>query len=117
MPAEFEIFMKFNPKTGELEPLDDGPGEQSQPVVLSTSGGSHAMGIYSPEQPSRGYESAGYGRFRFATDKVVKWNCVFRRDDPDGIAPGEYSFRNFVIVGDLRTVNESLRELNREFNQ
>ena len=117
MPAEFEVFQKYNSHSGEFEPLDDGPGEQPHPVILATSSGSHAMGIYSPEQPSRGYESAGYGRFRFPQEKVVKWNCVFRRDDASGIAPGEYSFRNFVIVGDLPIVKESLQELHRQFKK
>ncbi len=116
MPAEFEVFLKYNVAKDSIEPLDDGPGEQSFPVILSNKPGTHAMGIYSPDQPSRGYESAGYGRFRFPHEKVVKWNCVFRIDgNGDGIAPGEYSFRNFVIVGDLSTVKESLRELHREF--
>ena len=116
MPREFETFWKFNPQSNELEPLDDGPGEQPHPVVLATSNGSHAMGIFSPDQPSRGYEGAGYGRFRFPDAKVVKWNCVFRlRDATNGIAPGDYSFRNFVIAGDLATVKASLIELHREF--
>ena len=115
MPAEFSVFKKFNLATGELEPLDDGPGEQSLPVVLTTPDGLHAMGVYSPDQPSRGYEAAGYGRFRFANERVVKWNCVFRRDAPEGLPAAEYQFRNFVIVGDLAIVEKSLRELHREF--
>lgn len=116
MPPEFGTFWKFNPQSGELEPLDDGPGEQPQPVVLATANGSHAMGVFSPDQPSRGFEAAGYGRFRFPAEKVVKWNCVFRlRDETNGIAPGDYSFRNFLVVGDLATVQASLTALHREF--
>lgn len=115
MPYEFEVFRKYNPATGELEELDDGPGEQPMPVVLSTKSGSHAMGVFSPEQPSKGYESAGYGRFRFPNEKVVKWNCVFRYDAPDQLPAKDYSFRNFVIVGDRTTVHSSLHELHREF--
>lgn len=116
MPSEFETFWKFNPQSQKLEPLGDGPGEQSHPVVLATANGSHAMGVFSPDQPSRGYEAAGYGRFRFTDAKVVKWNCVFRlRDATNGIAAGDYSFRNFVIVGDLAKVKASLIELHREF--
>ena len=111
MPAEFEIFWKYNTSTGNLEPLDDGPGEQQFPVVLATSTGSHAMGIYTPEQNSDGTEIGSYGRFRFPDAKVVKWNSVFRRTDPQGLPAGEYSFRNFVIVGDLATVKESIRIL------
>ena len=116
MPIEFETFWKLNPQSGELESLDDGPGEQQQPVVLATPNGLHAMGVFSPDQPSRGFEKAGYGRFRFPGAKVVKWNCVFRvRDAMNGIAPKDYSFRNFIAVGDLATVKSSLIELHREF--
>jgi hypothetical protein len=71
--------------------LDDGPGEQNRPVVFSTVSGNHAMGIFSPDQPSRGYEGAGYGRFRFKAEKVVKWNSVFRVRAENGVKSGEYS--------------------------
>ena len=118
LPPEFERFWKYDPAAGKLEPLTDGPGEQAWPVVLATATGGHAMGIYSPDQPSTGYETAGYGRFRFAAEKVNKRNCVFRLRDPtNGIAPGEYSFQTFVIVGDLRTVQASLQALHRTFRK
>ena len=54
MPAEFEQFWKLNPQTGQLQPLDDGPGEQKDPVILSTKDGAYAMGVFSPDQPSPG---------------------------------------------------------------
>ena len=107
MPPEFERFWKFNAATGDLEPLSDGPGEQPAPVVLATASGSHAMGIFAPGSP-------GYGRWRFQAEKVVKWNCVFRRGNAtDGLAPGEYAFHMFVIVGDLQTAKESLAALHK----
>lgn len=116
MPAEFEVFWKYNPKTRDLEALSDGPGEQALPVVLATKDGNYAMGIFSPQQPSRGFENAGYGRFRFREARVVKWNTVFRlRDTIKGIAPQDYSFRNFIVVGDLAIVKTSLAELHNEF--
>ncbi len=115
MPAEFSRFSKFNAKSGELESLSDGPGEQAHPVVLSTESGSHAMGVFSPAQPSPGYEQAGYGRVRFVKEKVVKWNCVFRVRNTKGVESGDYSFRVFVAVGDLATVTRSLRALHRKF--
>jgi hypothetical protein len=64
MPAEFGAFWKFDPAAGELTPLDDGPGEQALPVVVATENGSHALGVFSPDQPSKGFENVGYGRFR-----------------------------------------------------
>lgn len=115
MPEEFRSFWTFRPQTGELQPIDFGPGEQSFPLVLSTESGSHAMGIYSPQQPSVGFENVGYGRWRFEPERVMKWNTVFRQRHADGIEPGEYSFRNFVVVGDRETVRASLVELHRQF--
>ena len=115
MPAEFEKFWTFRPATGKLEPLSDGPGEQKFPVVMSTKDGKYAMGIFSPDQPSKGYKHAGYGRFRFKAAKVVKWNCAFRVSDKQGIKPGKYSFRMFVAVGSLEEVRQSLESLTKEF--
>ena len=111
MPPAFSEFLRFNPRTGGLEPLSDGPGEGPHPVVLAVPGGGHAMGIYAPPQPRPHTTGPTFGRFRFLAEKVVKWNCVFRVTDQDGIAPGEYVFRMFVIVGDLDTVRGSMRAL------
>lgn len=111
MPPEFSEFHQFNSQTGELEPLSDGPGESPQPVVFSVAGGTHAMGIYAPPQATPKTTGPTYGRIRFPAEKVVKWNCVFRVTDLAGIVPGDYSYRRFVIVGDLNTVRDSLRAL------
>ena len=113
MPASFEKFWKFDPAKGELEGLADGPGEQPFPVVLATAGGTHAMGIFaSADGQAAGCTGPGYGRFRFVREKVVKWNCVFRKRDTErGIGAGDYMFRMFVIVGDLAMVRDSLRAL------
>ncbi len=113
MPPTFSEFRQFNPQTGALEPLSDGPGEGPRPVVFAVPGGSHAMGIYAPPQPAPNLTGPTYGRWRFAAAKVVKWNCVFRAKDPNGLTPGEYPFRMFVIVGDLETVRTSLRTLHK----
>lgn len=114
MPAEFEKFWRLDVETQELQPLTDGPGEQAHPVVLATSSGSHAMGVYSPEQPSPGWEGVGYGRFRFPEANVVKWNCVFRvGNGRDPIEQRDYSFRAFVVVGDRETARANLLELQR----
>ncbi len=115
MPPEFSRFLQFNPQSRELDPLSDGPGEIARPVVLATPDGAHAMGIFSPPQNAPHATGPTFGRFRFSAEKVVKWNCVFRVRDDAGIAPGEYPFRMFVLVGDLATVADSLRALHREF--
>ncbi len=112
MPPVFSRFFVVDLKSGELQAISDGPGEQEHPVILATESGSHAMGVYSPQQPSAGFKNAGYGRWRFAAQKVVKWNCVFRIREPQGmVPPGDYTYRSFVIVGDLQTVRATLLSL------
>lgn len=115
MPAEFNQFWVFDAKSGELKPIDDGPGEQNRPVVLCTKDGEYAMGVFSPAQPSPGFEHAGYGRFRFIAAKVVKWNCVFRLRNEHGIKPGDYSFQVFAIVGNREDVRKTLVALTAAF--
>ncbi|MEZ6122471.1 MAG: hypothetical protein R3C49_04760 [Planctomycetaceae bacterium] len=111
MPSEFSRFLVWNPSSGNISPLSDGPGEQSLPVILATESGSHAMGVYSPDQPSPGYPGAGYGRWRFSAARVVKWNCVFRIRNSDGVPAGDYPFRNFVAVGSLEDVVKAFGQL------
>ena len=115
MPPDFGRFETFDPRTGKLEALDDGPGEQNRPVVFSTESGSYAMGVFSPDQPSHGYEGAGYGRFRYKAERVVKWNCVFRVRDESGVKPGEYTYRMFVPIGTRGDVRLALTALHKEF--
>jgi hypothetical protein len=117
MPPDFETFHRFDAAAGKFKPLTDGPGEQPDPVVLATADGKYAMGVYSPDQPSKGFEAAGYGRFRFAKEKVVKWNCVFRLRDPKGVAGGDYTFRCFVVVGTLADCEATLAALHAEFRK
>jgi hypothetical protein len=117
MPPEFGTFHRFDPKAGKLKPLSDGPGEQPDPVVLATADGKFAMGVYSPDQPSPGFGQAGYGRFRFKAERVVKWNCVFRVKDPKGVAGGEYQYRCFLAVGTLADCEATLAGLHAEFRK
>ena len=111
MPEEFRRFVVFDPGSGQFEPLSDGPGEQNHPVILSTEDGKFAMGIYAPDQPSKGFENAGYGRWYFGAEHVVKWNCVFRIRDANGIAAVDYAYRMFVIIGTLEDVRISMTRL------
>jgi len=113
MPADFSNFWAFDAGQG-LVPLSDGPGEQELPVVLSTKDGMFAMGVYSPTLPQKG---AGYGRFRFEREKVVKWNAVYRIRQQAGIPAGDYRFENFVVVGTRQIVEDSLRQLQRKTSE
>jgi len=112
MPFKFEVFRTFDLETGALESLTDGPGEQRHPVVFSTSDDCYAMACVTPaEDFGKGWTGPGYGRFRFERAKVVKWNCVYRYRSDAGVEPGDYSFRCFVLVGDLEHVTQGLKQL------
>ena len=112
MPPEFSRFWQFNLKTGRLEPLSDGPGEIENPIVLATSDGKYAMGIFAPPQSQPHSTGPSYGRWKFATAKVVKWNCVFRVRDNQSLRLGDYSCQMRVAIGTTVQVETMLREWN-----
>ena len=73
------------------------------------------MGCVTPNLPmGAGWSGPGYGRFRFEAAKVVKWNTVFRLKNPKRIQSGSYSFRTFVVVGDLKGVRRDMVRLLKE---
>jgi hypothetical protein len=111
MPKRFSRFEIYRAEADQLQPLSEGPGEQAMPVVFSTPDGKCAMGIYSPDQPSKSFESAGYGRFAFWKQDVVKWNCVFRLRNPNGIKPGDYTYRNYIAIGTREDVHRAMKRL------
>ena len=117
MPPEFSKFLTFDVDSGKTAAISDGPGEQAFPIIFSTESGSHAMGVFSPQQPSKGFENAGYGRWNFKGQKVVKWNCVFRLRDKAGVKATDYTFESFVIVGDLKTVVSTMQKLASKWQQ
>jgi hypothetical protein len=114
MPPEFDQFQVFDPKTGKLASIDDGPGEQALPLVFSTADGKHAMGVFSPPGPEAPRDGHGptYGRWRMKDFQVVKWNCVFRLQNPNGLS-GDYSYHVFVAVGSLEDVRTTLAALQK----
>ena len=114
MPDDFSKFWTLDMKTGNLAPLDDGPGEQGKPVIFSTPDGKHAMGVWSPDEPDKGFPDHGYGRFRFPSVKVVKWNCVFRRENANGIPAGNYTFQCYIGVGTLQNVRDALMQVSQK---
>lgn len=114
MPPEFDHFQVFDPKTGQLAPVDDGPGEQALPLVFSTADGKYAMGVFSreAEMPRDAYGPT-YGRWNLkAAFQVVKWNCVFRLQNPAGLA-GDFNCHVFVAIGSLEDVRTSLAALQK----
>ncbi|CAN5503416.1 hypothetical protein BH11PLA2_BH11PLA2_03760 [soil metagenome] len=111
MPPKFSSFFTFDVKTHELAPLSDGPGEQKKPIVFSTPDGSHAMGILALDPAPEGMRGPNYGRWNFKAEKVVKWNCVYRLKNDDGVPAGDYHFRMAVVVGSQENVRVTLGQL------
>lgn len=116
MPWEFQQFLRWNPEQKKLVPLDKQSGEQSFPVVLATEDGKHAMGVVSLGK-SKGMTGPGYGRFYFPNDKVVKWNCVYRMQDKDGLQAGDYSFRMIVPFGTVAEVENTIKSILEKVNE
>jgi hypothetical protein len=110
MPEEFSRFLEFNPASGKLQPLSDGPGEINHPVVLATPDGKFAMGIFAPPQSSPEMSGPSFGRWKFDWAHVVKWNCVYRVQNPQGIHDGDYSYRMLVPFGTVAQVEVMLRD-------
>ena len=111
MPMTFSEELRFDAKASMLAPLPRQNGEIRDPIVLSTPSGSHAMGVFTPPaQPA-----AGYGRFRFEHDQVVKWNCVFRLRQAEPIKPGDYAFQCYVVIGTREDCRRTLAALTQEF--
>ena len=116
LPPEFSRFWKFNPQTGKLQPLSDGPGEIIKPVILATPDGAFAMGIYSLPAAQTDGSGPRYGRWNFTAAGTVKWNCVYRVQNESGIRNGDYSFHMLVPIGTLAEVTEMLKEWHQSGN-
>ena len=115
MPASFSDEFRFDSKSSTLLPVPPGNGELRDPIVLSTPSGSHAMAVFTPDRPAAGQPPVGYGRFEFAHDQVVKWNCVFRLRQAEPIKPGDYSFQCYVVIGTREDCRRTLAALTQEF--
>jgi hypothetical protein len=98
MPSAFSHFRSYDPATGRLADLSDGPGEQLLPVIFCTADDLNCAAAYSPQTLVGG----GYGRWRFSD--CVKWNMVARINWPKG----SYRFRVFSVYGTLGEVKEAV---------
>jgi hypothetical protein len=109
MPAAFSSFYTLDVVGGAWtpQPLSDGPGEQTKPVIMCTPDSQYCMGIYSRNVPQPTYPDAGYGRWRFTYQNVVKWNVVTRLNNP----PYLLTLTQYVLVGTLDQVTTQMRQL------
>ncbi|MFM7148994.1 MAG: hypothetical protein ACKO23_04045, partial [Gemmataceae bacterium] len=55
--------------------------------------------------------------WRFPTERVVKWNCVFRVNRAEGVAPGDYRFPMYVSVGTRDDCLAAMKKLHRLFSE
>jgi hypothetical protein len=110
MPEEFSRFWEFNPATGKLQPLSDGPGEIQNPVVLATPDGQFAMGIFARPVSQAETDGPNFGRWKFDWAHVVKWNCVYRVRAASGIPDGDYTYRMLVPFGTVKQVETMLQD-------
>ncbi len=110
MPDRFDTFYRYNSVSDRLEPLSDGPGEQELPVVLATSDGTHALGLFTPQTASAGFTGPGYGRFRLSHAGVTKSNVVFRQQH---VAAGPHRFLVYSVFGTIEDVRSSLSRLQK----
>ena len=111
MSASFSSFYTLDVVGGAYTPmpLSDGPGEQTKPVIMCTPDSQHCMGVYSRNVPQSTYPDAGYGRWRFTYQNVVKWNVVTRLNNP----PYLLSLTQYVLVGTLDQVSTQMRQLHQ----
>jgi hypothetical protein len=117
MPPYFERFVFWDAVRNQFSTLSDGPGEQPYPLAFSTSDGAHALGVWMVPPSNERYSPIGYGRFRFETEKVVKWNCAVRIASPTKVDLVRHSFRVYVVVGSLNQVASTFQHLQSRLDQ
>ena len=109
MPVKFSEFFTFEPATGDLEPLSDGPGKQPTPLIFSTKNHLFALGVYGMRNQSHLVYGPTYARYRFEeptrTAKTEKWNCAFEEHD---VLAGDHTFSCYMIVGTLSDVEHTM---------
>ncbi len=77
LKSEFNTYFQYNQYSQTLTQTNNlADGEYNKPIVISTSDGQYAMGIYSPEIPKNQIWGQGYGQFQFGS--TSKWNFVRR---------------------------------------
>jgi hypothetical protein len=102
-PTDFSQRYVLNLDNGNVEPTTV-VGEQNYPVILATSDGKYAVGVFSPLLPQAG---RGYGTFTFPNTNKI--NCVFREKP---IAAGQkFSYLCEFVVGTLDEVKASIIKL------
>jgi hypothetical protein len=102
----------------EMCRLPDAPKGHSQrlPLILSSSDGEYAMGIYSPDITSTTDAARARESFYnfFQSPAVVKWNVTAIRENPSAV---EYSFTEYVVIGSKEQVRDGIDFLYTHFRE
>jgi hypothetical protein len=105
-PTDFSKPYILNLTNGNIEP-DTKPGEQEFPVIVATSDGKNAVGLFSPLLPQPGVPGLGYGYRGFPSTQKI--NCVFRAG---AIPAGKvFHYDCYFVVGTLDEVKASILSL------
>jgi hypothetical protein len=116
MPGKFSVGYTYNAKTKTFDLVEKAPNaEIRKPVVLATSDGTSAMGVFTPDKPAAGCPPVGYGYWSFEKAKATKWNCVFRLYQKEPIKAGDYTYQHYVVFGSLEQCRLAMVGLHEEF--
>ena len=114
MPGMFSKFWTYDGATLRGAPSlgEKKWWSQPLPIIVGTPDGRFCLGIYSPDLPEINHPNA-YATVVLPTAHglVTKWNMTFTYKDAD-VQPGQaYSFKMFLIVGNVAQVQESMKQL------
>lgn len=109
MPTKFNSYWGVDAANTKLRNIGAGPGEQTLPVILSTSDRQYAMGAQCWSAQSNITTRITFGRFSFISGHglgdPVKWNAVNRLTQIDS---GSFSYKCVVLVGGLDSVFDGM---------
>ena len=111
LKGDFNTFFHYNQNNQTLTQTNLlGNVATKKPLIMSTSDGKYAMGIYSPDiKNSDPIYNGYYEQYNFSSAYVSKWNFVKRISN---IQPNStYTFNSYVCVGTLEDVRYTLSQL------
>lgn len=126
--AEFPAILGPDADYTQVRPISELSGGQTWtyvPPILASNGdindaNNHALGIYNPHLIQEHNPTLAVGHFRWNTDggapgyAINSWSCVF--DFPATGGPWSYSFTNYLVVGNLKQVLDTMKTLHETPN-
>jgi hypothetical protein len=111
LKGEFNTFFHYNQNDYTLTQTNQlGNIATKKPVIMCTSDGQYAIGIYSPEvKPSEALDKGYYEQYYFSSQNASKWNFVKRINNIQ--TNTIYTFNSFICIGSLEKVRTTLSQL------